>query len=299
MKTLLQILMLILFGINCANAKPYSYSDYNDAGKWSDTSIDTLNFENEDTLPKVEETKEIYLPKNSDISNSLIKDIKREKNSFNGNLNGIVKKFHKNGYTEEINYENGKQNGVSKTYDNNSNLVMEWEFKDDLRHGWNKSYYSNGQLKMERLFQNDRLNGVSKHYYENGQLREEANYISITPDGPVKHGPYKRYFINGKLQFDVNYKIDVLDGPYKEYYLNGQLKVEGFYTDGKPNGLFTFYYENGKFRKEIKYKNGEKTFFHLTKKMKKELPLCLLFLLLVFLKMKVTTKSLLSISVLF
>ena len=124
MKTLLQILMLILFGINCANAKPYSYSDYNDVDKWADTNTITPNFEKADTLPSIEKTedfifpdkpeepKEIELPKDPNISERFIKDFKPKKNSFNGNLNGIVKKVHKNGYTEEINYENGKQNGV-------------------------------------------------------------------------------------------------------------------------------------------------------------------------------------------
>lgn len=268
-------LILLLAGTNTADAKPYSYSDYTNLDNEDSVDIVIPAFENTNDLPKVEKTedyifsdkieesKEIELPKEPNISEHFIKDFEPKKNSFNGNINGIVKKHRGSGHIEEINYENGKRNGVSRTYDKNGNLVMEWEFKNDLRHGWNKSYYANGQLKMERLFQNDRLNGISKHYSPKGQLEEEINYKSITPEGPVRDGPYKRYYINGTLQFDVNYKNDILDGPYKEYHPNGKLKVEGVYENGVPNGLFKFYHLNGKLKKEIKYKNGKRDKLHL------------------------------------
>jgi antitoxin component YwqK of YwqJK toxin-antitoxin module len=66
-----------------------------------------------------------------------------------------------------------------------------------------------------RSFTGNLKSGVWKEWYEL-QAREERRYV------------------NGKL-----------DGPRKKWYSNGKLKEEGNYKEGKENGRWTYYLEDG------------------------------------------------------
>jgi len=75
-------------------------------------------------------------------------------------------------------------------------------------------------------------------------------------DGPLD-GPYKYYYKNGQLEFEINYKNGKRDGPYKMYYENGQLKEEGNFKDNKEEGLWKNYNKKGQLKKEIVYEDGK------------------------------------------
>ena len=49
-----------------------------------------------------------------------------------------------------------------------------------------------------------------------------------------------------------------MDGPWKQFYLNGKLAFEGDYFEGQENGIHKYYYDNGKVKEERNYRLGLK-----------------------------------------
>ena len=68
----------------------------------------------------------------------------------------------------------------------------------------------------------------------------------------------KRFYFDGLLKFEKNYKDEKMDGKYINYYENGKKESEVFYKDGELDGKYIGWYENGKKRIEKHYKNGLK-----------------------------------------
>ena len=70
--------------------------------------------------------------------------------------------------------------------------------------------------------------GKMVRYYQNGQLKAEGNFKKGEADGI-----YKSWYENGQLEHEINYTGGELNGFSESYYENGQLKSSGFYKDGK------------------------------------------------------------------
>jgi len=93
---------------------------------------------------------------------------------------------------------------------------------------------------------------MERKYYENGQIWMEGNF----KDGK-KDGKWYEYNENGQIRKIVNYKDGKKDGKWTWYYENGQIEEEGNFKDGEEEGKWTWYYENGQIWMEGNYKNGK------------------------------------------
>ena len=117
-------------------------------------------------------------------------------------VTGKIKSYHENGNLKaEINYKNGKAEGLAKAYYPNGNLESEGNYKDDKLEGLKKVYYENGNLQAEINYKNGKAEGLARAYYENGNLQEEVNF----KDGK-EEGVAKVYHENGSLKSEINYK---------------------------------------------------------------------------------------------
>ena len=96
------------------------------------------------------------------------------------------------------------------------------------------------------------MDGLCKKYYEDGQLELEYNYKEGKFDGLCKE-----YYENGQLKFEHNYKEEKLDGLCKDYYENGQLELEYNYKEGKMHGLCKQFYKTGQLETENNYKEDK------------------------------------------
>ena len=67
----------------------------------------------------------------------------------------------------------------------------------------------------------------------------------------------KRYYENGNLDFETQYKNDKQEGIKKWYYENGNLMEETPYKNGKYEGVVKEWYENGNILSEIPFMNGK------------------------------------------
>ena len=83
----------------------------------------------------------------------------------------------------------------------NGQLQQELNFIDGLQEGLSKSYHENGQLSSEGIYKNGEIEGVWKFYYENGQIRLEKS---------EKNESYyeKQWLLDGTL---ISFKCDTLE----------------------------------------------------------------------------------------
>ena len=75
------------------------------------------------------------------------------------------------------------QTEYEKIYYENGQLKLEVNYKDGKEEGLWKGYYDNSQLRMEGNYKDGKQEGLWKGYYDNGQLRSEGNYKDGKLDG--------------------------------------------------------------------------------------------------------------------
>jgi antitoxin component YwqK of YwqJK toxin-antitoxin module len=173
-------------------------------------------------------------------------------NYVNGKLNGIAETYYESGKLKEYrSYVDGKLNGIYKIYYENGNLKQESNTINDKYNGITKLYNENGSLASVENYVDDKLNGITKLYYKSGSLQAEQNYIN----GKL-NGIYKIYYENGNLKQESNTINEKNNGITKVFNENGSLaRVENF-VDDKLNGITKLYNENGSLNREENYVNG-------------------------------------------
>ena len=72
-----------------------------------------------------------------------------------------------------------------------------------------------------------------------------------------KDGLIKRWYPNGQLEYEYNYKDGKRDGLAKGWYPNGQLEYEYTYKDGELDGLTKSWDEDGQLQLETHHKDGK------------------------------------------
>jgi len=100
-------------------------------------------------------------------------------------LSGMVERFDKDeNKTYEAFYEIVEKEGKNisqqtgrETHWEKNKIKTTVEWKEGMQNGVTKSYYSNGQLEKIMHFENGKLHGSYQTYYENGQLKEDYNKL--------------------------------------------------------------------------------------------------------------------------
>ena len=146
------------------------------------------------------------------------------------------------------------QNNVLETswYDNGE-MEYQVNFKNGKMDGLFKGWYDNGKKKSEKNFKDGRREGSSVMWYENGQKMEEIMYKNDQKDGLET-----QWYINGNKKIEVN----VINDKYMDYvrwYENGQKKSERYWVKELESFLVNEWYENGKKKIEREW-DGEDLF---------------------------------------
>ena len=85
-------------------------------------------------------------------------------------INGSVKDYYENGQLKaELNYKNGKLDGLEKEYHQNGQLYIEENYKDGKLEGESTNYDENGNLTSKAIFKDDEM--VEKLF---GDAEEDA-----------------------------------------------------------------------------------------------------------------------------
>lgn len=196
----------------------------------------------------------------------------RKKENFNqlnekGEKVGTWRTYHSNGkVATEINYENGKKEGIATSYDAQGKLININSMKGDTVAS------DPGGIVMIDLY---------KEYHDNGKVK----LVGGTNKG-LKSGIFREYDADGNLIQGYIYNKDTLMsegmvqaggifvGEWKTYYKNGKIKSTGPYQNGQKDGFWTYYYENGKKEQEGKFKNdvlsGQWNWYYENSQLKKQ-----------------------------
>ncbi len=112
----------------------------------------------------------------------------------------IKKEYYPSGKLKsEVNYKNGKLEGIFMDYYKHGKLKYEANYKNGKEEGIARGYYKNGKLEYEENYKNGKLEGHAKTYYETGEymfIDTYKNGININR---------KSYTEDGKLEFDQDY----------------------------------------------------------------------------------------------
>ena len=105
----------------------------------------------------------------------------------------------------------------------------------------------------EGAYSNNRRLGIWKRYWPNGKLKSEINYKRGQP-----RGIYKTYFPNGKVEEAGAWDLDRNTGDFKRYHPNGKVAQEFTFNEyGLRDGKQKYYHENGALAVEIDVKEGK------------------------------------------
>lgn len=90
---------------------------------------------------------------------------------------GDFKYYSEDGHlTDDINYKNGKRDGVSLSYNQNGHLIQEGYYKNNQEDSLWKHYDSEGHLWLTENYKNGKLNGPFISYYSDGKIKRKDLY---------------------------------------------------------------------------------------------------------------------------
>ena len=118
--------------------------------------------------------------------------------------------------------------GEHSEFYENGQKKSEVNYKDGRVDGLSVYWYENGQKKLERNWKDDKQDGLWVVWYKNGQKQQEENYKEGKWDGLSVH-----WYENGQKRVEVNYKANKEDGLSVYWHENGQKKLEETYKDGE------------------------------------------------------------------
>ena len=116
----------------------------------------------------------------------------------------------------EINYKDGKKNGISYGWRHNKTLKSEWNWKDDKPHGIHNEYY-----------------GTEDDYgVQNYSGKPRINWVETYKDG-ILHGKQTWWYRNGQKWKEEMRENGELKGRSTWWSCNGQKEYERFYLNGE------------------------------------------------------------------
>ncbi len=180
-------------------------------------------------------------------------------NYKNGLLDGKKTIFHGNGNPfHEIDYVNGKANGVYKMYNERNKLGFETHFKNNLKEGKRIMYPDKRKLEsIEGTYKNNVLVGDLKITEEYSSYYGQEKYYYLFPND-LKNGKVKRY-AKDRLIEEYDLVAGELHGNAIIYNLgNDKLHAKIPYTLGLKNGIAEHYDRNGELLTKCEFKFGKK-----------------------------------------
>ena len=122
------------------------------------------------------------------------------------------------GRVTQISYQNGKLDGLFKTYLADGNILAEINYSKGKLNGPCYVYYPNGNRHSEKSFKDGKLNGIFRAWDEDGAL-----FFEIECKDDLQHGFDRMYRRNGTVEFEDTY-VNGRRTQRKTFDESGQLK---------------------------------------------------------------------------
>lgn len=82
---------------------------------------------------------------------------------------------------------------------------------------------------------------IKRSFYEDGSVKIEQTFINDS----IKDGFYKKYYPNGQVEHEIEFKNGKKNGQELTYYRNGSIESRSTCVNDKRDGKMTWYYKNG------------------------------------------------------
>ena len=93
---------------------------------------------------------------------------------------------------------------------------------------------------------------IKRDYFPSDTLKLISSYLNNK-----KHGQWKYFNTNGKIDCIMYFNNDLPDSSYNEFYSNGKKSIIGYYKNGLRENIWKFYDSEGEIAGEYKYLNGD------------------------------------------
>lgn len=162
-------------------------------------------------------------------------------NYTNDTLVGYYASYHKNGKIEnQGGYKDGLQQGEWRFYHIDGSLKSINYFHKGEFNGAQEYFGAEGKVTHTALYNRDNI--LADTFYDrNGKQFQEVDYKPSKNDTLLI---FKHY--NGEINTKTTYIHGIRHGAYKSYYFDGKIEGEGAYLNGSQDGVWTWYFENGK-----------------------------------------------------
>ncbi len=130
-------------------------------------------------------------------------------------------------------------NGRKYEYNDDFQVISEYDLKDGELHGEFISFYPGGAKKTVSHWSKGKLEGKATDFEESGLIFLERFYANDELNGIL------REFEDGVLIREINFQNGLENGLEKNYYANGKTKSTVAYLKGKKNGVAFEYDEKG------------------------------------------------------
>lgn len=182
----------------------------------------------------------------------------------NGKIDGINASYDWKGRKTSVShFENGKMNGKSVTYHQNGEVSKESYWKMNKRVGTWKTYDRDGEIKSIKHYKNGKKNGKWVEYLEYKDMNLKTT-VTKHYDMGDRTGTWQEVDEKGRTIWQKKFSADN-DYVHKQYHRNGELKSLETYKDHDRHGVSEFYSKAGIKTRYLKYKNGiviqRKTYF--------------------------------------
>lgn len=147
----------------------------------------------------------------------------------NGQLHGPSIQFNAKALPDTLmykHYNNGKLDGVQRTYFSNGKIRKISTYKDGLAEGAQITYNAAGLKESELSFKAGKKNGTWNYYFDSGKIARTENW----KDGK-KNGVFVSYDELGKVLSTEKYAADLPVGLHQTFYADGKLNYSCTYTN--------------------------------------------------------------------
>lgn len=203
---------------------------------------------------KVEKSRPATVPKNAAYE--------KKRNLYTQIENGIRRTWIETGelYSECQLDEQGREHGECKNYfPKTGKVVAEGKNIHGERDGVWHWYFPDGKIYYKLTLAHDKKrpvwietnllgneHGPYERFYEDGKLDERGSY-----DGGYRTGSWEKFYRSGRLEYKGNYKKDKKTEDWKYYYSDGTLEVEEKFDS---EGILIYrktYFPDGKLNCEV------------------------------------------------
>jgi len=193
-------------------------------------------------------------------------------------LHGNYKISETSGAYADINFKNGKIDGIYISYNSGGNKISEAIYKEGKVEGKYISYFNNGKTQEETFYKNGLKQGTWLTYNKKGEKIKEENYKDDSREGkwikilknPAENttskviefykdneptGRWEERLTDGKLKWEKKYNAPT-DYIEKKYYPNEKLSSEVIIKDRRKNGIASYFSQEGILQYKINYNNN-------------------------------------------